>query len=97
MTAQILIFRKENIMSKKIGRPKGQSIFLKGKINKIIISTIRTCGGLTACRDRMLIEGIQISPGKPKERLMISMPTLVKIAHLAKIKLHRGRKTALAI
>ena len=84
-------------MRNKVGRPKGQSIFLKGKINRIIVSLIRTCGGLTACRDKMLIEGIQLTPGKPKERLMVSMPTLVKVAQQAKIKLRPGRKISVAI
>lgn len=79
-------------MSKKVGRPKGQSIFLKGKVNRVIVSLIRTCGGLTATRDRLLIEGVQFEKGKRKEKLSISLPTLVKVAQQAKIKLHRGRK-----
>ena len=79
-------------MSRKVGRPKGQSIFLQGKIHKIIVSLIRDCGGLTATRDRLLIEGVQLERGKPKERLSISLPTLVKVAQKAKIKLRRGRK-----
>jgi hypothetical protein len=83
-------------MRKKVGRPKGQSIYLKGKINRIIVSLIRNCGGLTACRDKMLIEGVQLNPGKPKERLVVSMPTLVKVAQQAHIKLRRGRKVSFA-
>jgi hypothetical protein len=79
-------------MSKKIGRPKGQSIFLKGKINRVIVSLIKSCGGLTATRDRLIIEGVQLEKGKQKERLFVSLPTLVKVAQQAKIKLHRGRK-----
>jgi hypothetical protein len=79
-------------MSRKVGRPKGQSIYLKGKINRIIVSLIKNCGGLTATRDKLLVEGVQIEKGKPKERLAISLPTLVKVAQQAKIKLRRGRK-----
>jgi hypothetical protein len=45
----------------------------------------------------MLIEGVQLAPGKPKERLMVSMPTLVKVAQQAKIKLRPGRKVSVAI
>lgn len=80
-------------MSKKVvGRPKGQSIFLKGNINRVIVGLIKSCGGLTATRDRLLIEGVQFEKGKGKERLSVSLPTLVKVAQQAKIKLHRGRK-----
>jgi hypothetical protein len=45
----------------------------------------------------MLIEGVQLTPGKPKERIMVSMPTLVKVAQQAKIKLRPGRKVSVAI
>ena len=63
-----------------------------GPLNRIIVNLIRDCGGITACRDRLILEGVQLSPGKPKERLPVSMPTLVKIAKLANIKLKRGRQ-----
>lgn len=80
---------------KKVGRHPGQSVYLPGgKLNKIIVSVIRDCGGITACRDRLILEGVQLEPGKPRQRLPVSMPTLVKIARLAKIKLRRGRRSS---
>lgn len=79
-------------VAKKVGRPRGQSIYMPGGVlHKVIVNLIRDCGGITACRDRLILEGVQVQPGKPKERLPVSMPTLVKIAKLAKIKLRRGR------
>ncbi len=78
---------------KKVGRPRGQSVYLPGgQLNRVIVNLIRDCGGITACRDRLILEGVQVEPGKPKERLPVSMPTLSKIARLAKIKLKRGRQ-----
>lgn len=75
----------------KIGRPKNKSVYLEGELNRLIVNVIRSTGGLTATRDEILITGIKINPGKPPSRFPISMPTLVKIAKQAGIKLKRGR------
>ena len=76
----------KNIKSKGPGRPPE----FVGTKAKAIVKVIKQYG-LTKGREFLATEGVQVTPGKPKELVNVSMPTLGKLAKAANIKLFRGR------
>jgi hypothetical protein len=77
---------KSNTVKRGPGRPAE----FVGTKKKAIVRVIREMG-LTKGREFLATTGVQVTPGKPKELVSISMPTLGKLAKEAKIKLFRGR------
>ena len=71
------------------GRPKVYT----GTKAKAIVRVIRDFG-LTKGREFLAEVGVQVTPGKPREVVSISLPTLGKLAKEAGIKLQRGRPKA---
>ena len=81
--------KKSKVKAKaKLGR--GRPPVYTGAVEKAIVKVIR-CEGLTGARDFLATTGVQVTPGKAKQKFDISLPTLGKLAKKAKIKLFRGR------
>jgi hypothetical protein len=74
------------------GRPAGSDKF-SDKQKKAIASVLKR-HGLTAGHAHLMNEGVQLVPGKGKEKLTVSLPTLAKIAKSQGVEFQRGRPKA---
>ena len=74
----------------KRGRPNGTGQFQNKSLKKALISVLKKCGGITNAQRFLLTNGI-ILTGKRRKKIMVSLPTLIKIANDANLRFQRGR------
>ncbi len=72
--------------SNKVGRPPVYT----GAIEKAIVRVIKT-HGLMRGQKYLAETGVQVKPGKGRQTIKVSLPTLGKLAERNGIKLNRGR------
>ena len=75
---------------KEVKPGRGRPVVYTGPLEKAIVKVIRE-HGLTYGRVFLAETGVQVAPGKPKQKVDVSMPTLGKLAARNKVKLFRGR------
>lgn len=77
-----------NISEQKRGR--GRPAIFTGRLEQAIVGVIRK-HGLTNGQKYLAETGVQVTPGKPKQTVNVSIPTLGKLAERNGVELKRGR------